>query len=140
MPRPRPIPAPVTRPDPHRAPLRAGADPQRRDEAGDPPLHYAANCGIVVWARALLAAGVDPNRKDRVESVPIGRAVYLPRPDMLLLLAAGADPNRQRPAQHPHPMDVARRRRELRRPGAGKIVELLQATVDHPQNAPRLTP
>ena len=99
---PRPIPAPVTRPEPHRAPLRAGVGPSHhhRPWMGETLLHWTASCGDADGARALLPLGADPNAPDDAGNTPLHRAAEWGitargRWLVVMLLAAGADPSRK---------------------------------------------
>ena len=93
MPRPRPIPAPCTRPA-ALAPIRAGVDPihWRPRWMGTTALHWATQHGKLAWVRLLLAAGADPNREDEETRWPPLLAAGV-EGMLLLLLAAGANPH-----------------------------------------------
>lgn len=146
MPKRRPIPAPTPRPA-SLAPLRAGTAPDNTVVVGDPDDPYTQTLLLdavdghvsVAWARALLAAGVDPNTVNHNNhSTALEYAVvHRGKPGVLLhLLAAGADPNRIDHHQHT-PLVYALWWRRQSLPGAGKIVELLEAVgARNPHKAP----
>ena len=77
--------------------LRAGADPQRADLAGNEALHLAANASIGGNERAiqfLIDAGADHGRTNRAGQTPLHRAAASQRaPRVRVLLDAGASPD-----------------------------------------------
>ena len=113
MPRPRPIPAPVTWAA-HSAHTRAGADPSGKDNLVEIRLHGAAESGTVGVVRHLLAAGADPNSTSSVGITPLQRAALYGKPavvKLLLILRGGVG------VYHPFP-----------------------PTLSPPPKSPRLTP
>lgn len=97
MPRSRPIPAPVTRPEPLIAPLRVGTDPGRwrRPRPGFSALHYAAEEGKHSWMRMMLGFGVDPNYGNFINDTALPAAYFRQHAGVVVvMIAAGADPTR----------------------------------------------
>ena len=78
-----------------RACLRAGGDPDARDNNGFTPLHTAAVKGHAAVIAALLEAGADPNVQSYdYGHTPLHRAAQHGNVAMVMaLLEAGADPN-----------------------------------------------
>ena len=126
----RPIHAPVTRPDPHRAPLRAGGYPGRPWK-GDHALVGHAYRGNAVAVKLLLGVGANPNGNGGTRAAPLNLAAAGGHTVVTrLLLAAGADPNATDSAGNT-PLE------STRYPSRAKIHELLQAAAARtPQNAP----
>ena len=80
--------------------LKAGADPNARDDDGETPLHNAVS-GKPAVITALVAAGADPNVRDDDGSTPLDIAVLgFGKPAVITaLVAAGADPNARTPSR-----------------------------------------
>ena len=129
MPKSRPIHPPVTRTS-RSARTRAGADPNSKNEEGDPALHWAVVCGDAEGLRLLLAAGANPNTEDHVGGNALDYAIEAREPPgvLLLLLAAGADMNHKDECNRTA-LSYAWEARKFSRPGAGKIFELLEAVA-----------
>ena len=73
--------------------LRAGANPEARDEDGDTPLHNAAYNGHVGAIAALLEAGADLEARDENGATPLHWAAGEGHAGVIAaLLEAGADP------------------------------------------------
>ena len=95
---PRPIPAPVIRPELLIAPMRLGADPGRwsRPRRFITAIHFAAEQGNHSWIRMMLSFGADPNRGNVINETALPRAYYLNHAGVVvLLLAGGAAPNEE---------------------------------------------
>lgn len=75
------------------AALAAGADPEQRDDNGEPPLMGAVRADRAGAVKALLAAGADPDRPNRLGESSLHLAVTGAGPVLKMLLAAGANPN-----------------------------------------------
>ncbi|QID16205.1 ankyrin repeat domain-containing protein [Nitrogeniibacter mangrovi] len=74
--------------------LAAGADPDRRGEAGFTPLGVAALRGHAAVVRLLLRHGADPDKRGADGAPPLVNAVRLGHRHIVdTLLAAGADPS-----------------------------------------------
>ena len=76
-----------------RACLRAGADPEARNENGATPLFWAAEAGHADAIAALLEAGADPEARNENGATPLFWAAEAGHADAIAaLLEAGADP------------------------------------------------
>ena len=84
------------RADEMKAVLKAGADPNARDERGNPGLVLAARRGHIEAVRVLLNARADPNAGDINELTPLYWAAYKDHPRVVeALLEADASPHVQ---------------------------------------------
>jgi len=101
--------------------VRAGADPNARDEVGRTPLHAASRINNPYLIRVLLDAGADPNARSWWCGTPLHEAASRDQSKVVrLLLDAGADVS-VRDRHGETPLDAARKH------GSEKVVALLEA-------------
>ena len=62
--------------------LRAGAKLEVKDQAGETPLHVAAQEGFIDAARMLIKAGAHVNARDKDGNTPLKRATDYEKPAM----------------------------------------------------------
>ena len=73
--------------------LKAGVDPDVRDDEDYTPLHRAAMAGKSEVIKALLEAGADPNARDVIDgNTPLHLVKKEDRTSVIALLQGGADP------------------------------------------------
>jgi ankyrin repeat protein len=66
--------------------LRAGGDPDTRDDHGRTALHFAARSGSVAAIEALLAATADPTMRDNDGQTPLDMTLWPRRTEAAELL------------------------------------------------------